>query len=157
MAAFARTRTAGIRRIATRRRSGLARDVVARGYRAQAGSVWTRVDVARRRRAAPSVEVVAAVRDAVGPDVQIMIEMHGRFSPAAAAMSRRARGHRPSLDRRACPVRQSTGLARCAPRRATDRDRRARPLDCDFRGIIEQGVVDIVQVDLTHFGGFGLQ
>ena len=26
---------------------------------------------------------MAAVREAVGPDVQIMIEMHGRFTPAA--------------------------------------------------------------------------
>src|SRR5262249_52582298 len=30
------------------------------------------------------VGIVAAVREAVGPDVQILIEMHGRFTPATA-------------------------------------------------------------------------
>src|SRR5207244_1231509 len=32
-----------------------------------------------------AVEIVTAVRQAVGPDVQIMVEMHGRFTPATAA------------------------------------------------------------------------
>ena len=31
-----------------------------------------------------SVELVEAVRDAVGPDVEILVEMHGRFSPYMA-------------------------------------------------------------------------
>ncbi|MER3411985.1 MAG: dehydratase, partial [Thermoleophilia bacterium] len=37
---------------------------------------------AERRRA---LRLVAAVREAVGPEVQVMLEMHGRLSPAAAA------------------------------------------------------------------------
>src|SRR3981081_2377568 len=31
-----------------------------------------------------SVGLVEAVRDAVGPDVEILVEMHGRFNPATA-------------------------------------------------------------------------
>ena len=56
-------------------------DAVARGYTALKldpfGSAWMTLPPAERRR---SIELVAAVREAVGPDVEIMIEMHGRFS-----------------------------------------------------------------------------
>ena len=38
----------------------------------------------RPRNADASMEIVAAVREAVGPDIQLMIEMHGRFTPAEA-------------------------------------------------------------------------
>ena len=67
-----------------------AKRVVARGYRAMKldpfGHASAELSAAERRRA---VEIVAAVRDAIGPDIQIMIEMHGRFTPAqAAAMAR---------------------------------------------------------------------
>src|SRR5205807_4347477 len=31
-----------------------------------------------------SIALVEAVRDAVGPDVDILVEMHGRFNPATA-------------------------------------------------------------------------
>ena len=74
---------------ATRRRrpsmpSG-AREVVARGYRALKfdpfGTAWQELsaeemDGGRAR--------VAAVREAVGPDVEIFIEVHGRLSGEAA-------------------------------------------------------------------------
>ena len=41
-------------------------------------------------RSAARVAIVAAVREAVGPDVQIMIEMHGRFTPVDGAARRGA-------------------------------------------------------------------
>ncbi|HEY2944639.1 MAG TPA: mandelate racemase/muconate lactonizing enzyme family protein, partial [Vicinamibacteria bacterium] len=64
----------------------LAGDVVARGYRALKldpfGAASAELTVPERRRA---IAIVSAVREAIGPDVQIMIEMHGRFTPAAAS------------------------------------------------------------------------
>src|SRR3954462_1502126 len=62
-----------------------ARRVVERGYRALkvdpfgAGSYeLERAELLR------SLALVEAVRDAVGPDVEVLVEMHGRFTPAAA-------------------------------------------------------------------------
>jgi galactonate dehydratase len=58
----------------------LARTVVERGYRALKldpfGAASAELSPGDRRHA---VETVAAVRDAVGPDVQILVEMHGLF------------------------------------------------------------------------------
>src|SRR3954471_7045988 len=58
----------------------LARGVVARGYRAMKldpfGAASVRLSARDRRRA---IAVVAAVRESIGPDIDLMIEMHGRF------------------------------------------------------------------------------
>src|SRR5262245_51723766 len=63
----------------------LARNVVDRGYRALKldpfGSANAEISAPDRRVA---VDVLAAVREAVGSDIQIMVEMHGRFTPSAA-------------------------------------------------------------------------
>jgi galactonate dehydratase len=134
-----------------------ARDVVARGYTALKldpfGSAWMWLPPAEQRRA---VEIVAAVRDAVGPDVQIMIEMHGRFSQAAAAeIAVELEPFTPAWLEEPVPFDTPTGLARVrsATRRPIATGERVHLLS-DFRAIIEQGAVDIVQADLTHFGGF---
>jgi galactonate dehydratase len=134
-----------------------AREVVARGYTALKldpfGSAWMQLPPAEKRR---SVELVAAVRDAVGPDVDLMIEMHGRFSPAAAAeIAAELEPFAPAWLEEPVPFDSPTGLARV--RSATTRPiatgERVHLLS-DFRPLIEQGLVDIVQADLTHFGGF---
>lgn len=58
-----------------------AKDVVARGYTALKfdpfGSAWRVVD---RQDFAFSLEIIAAVRDAVGPNVDLLVEGHNRFS-----------------------------------------------------------------------------
>ena len=58
----------------------LARGVVARGYRAMKldpfGAASVRLSAGDRRHA---IAVVAAVREAIGPDIDLMIEMHGRL------------------------------------------------------------------------------
>src|SRR5205807_6131252 len=65
--------------------AALATRVVARGYRALKldpfGAANAEISGPDRRVA---VGVLAAVRDAVGPDIQIMLEMHGRFTAATA-------------------------------------------------------------------------
>jgi galactonate dehydratase len=134
-----------------------ARDVVARGYTALKldpfGSARMTLSPAQRRR---SIELVAAVRDAVGLDVEIMIEMHGRFSPGAAAeIAAELEPLPPAWLEEPVPFDSPTGLARVrsATRRPIATGERLHVL-ADFRAIIEQGLVDIIQADLTHFGGF---
>jgi galactonate dehydratase len=65
--------------------AGKARDVAARGYTALKfdpfGSAWR---VMEPREEDLSIEIVAAVREAVGPSVDLMIEAHNRFSVSTA-------------------------------------------------------------------------
>lgn len=62
-----------------------AREVVARGYRALKfdpfGTAWKEMDAAEIDQC---VALVAAVREAVGPNVGIMVEVHGRLSVECA-------------------------------------------------------------------------
>jgi galactonate dehydratase len=134
-----------------------ARDVVGRGYRALKldpfgnARMWT--SPAERRR---SVELVAAVRDVIGPDVELMIEMHGRFAPATAAeIAVDLDPFAPAWLEEPVALDVPSGLARVrsATQRPIATGERLHLLS-DFRPIIEQGLVDIVQADLTHFGGF---
>ena len=134
-----------------------AREVVARGYTALKldpfGSAWMQLRPAELRR---SVELVAAVRSAVGAEVEIMIEMHGRFSPAAAAeIAAELDPFAPAWLEEPVPFDSPTGLARVrgATRRPIATGERIHTLP-EFRALFEQGLVDIVQADLTHFGGF---
>lgn len=136
--------------------AALARQVTARGYRGLKLNPFVEADAeldapARRR----AVAIMTAVREAVGADVKIMVEMHGRFTPAAAAAIARllepfdpewietpALPDNPLAYR---PVRHATALPIAAGERAHVME--------DLRGFIEGGLVDIVQADLTHFGG----
>jgi galactonate dehydratase len=134
-----------------------ARDVIARGYTALKldpfGSAWMQLPPAERRR---SLALVAAVREAVGPDVEIMIEMHGRFSAATAAeIAVELEPFAPAWLEEPVPFDNPTGLARVrsATRLPIASGERLHLLS-DFRPLIEQGLVDIVQADVTHFGGF---
>lgn len=135
----------------------LALQVVERGYRAMKvdpfGAANMELSAADLRH---SIELVEAVRGAVGPDVELFIEMHGRFSSAvairvanalepydAAWIEEPVGPDNPSALRR---VRQATSLAIATGERGH--------VLGDFRQLIEEGLVDIVQADLTHFGGF---
>lgn len=63
-----------------------ARSAVLRGYRALKfdpfGTAWKSLD---RTAHAAAIDTVAAVREAVGPDVKLMIEFHGRLAASTAA------------------------------------------------------------------------
>jgi galactonate dehydratase len=135
----------------------LSRDVVARGYRALKldpfGAASAELTVPDRRRA---IEIVSAVREAVGPDVQIMIEMHGRFTPAAAsAVAAALEPYDPEWIEEPVPPENAEALRRVrqATRLPIATGERAHT-PYDIREFIEGGYVDVVQVDLTHFGGF---
>jgi galactonate dehydratase len=135
----------------------LARDVVARGYRALKidpfGAAAAEISAPERRRA---IAIVAAVREAVGPDVQIMIEMHGRFTPGAAArVASLLESYDPEWIEEPVPPENAASLARVrtATKTPIATGERAHTFE-DIRPFIEGGAMDVVQVDLTHFGGF---
>jgi galactonate dehydratase len=137
--------------------AALARTVVERGYRALKldpfGAASAELPAAGRRRA---VEIVAAVRNAVGADVQILIEMHGRFTPATAvAVAGLLEPYDPEWIEEPVPPENATALARVrsATKLPIATGERAHTME-DMRLLIEEGLVDVIQVDLTHFGGF---
>jgi galactonate dehydratase len=135
----------------------LAAGVVRRGYRALKldpfGGASADLPSGERRR---SLAIVAAVREAVGPDVDIMLEMHGRFTPAAAArIARLLEPYEPEWIEEPVPPDNPAGLRRV--RQGTTlpiaTGERAHTL-AELRELFELGLVDVVQADLTHFGGF---
>jgi galactonate dehydratase len=137
--------------------AALAQKVVARGYRAMKldpfGHASAELPAPERRRA---VAIVAAVREAVGPDVGIMIEMHGRFTSAtAASVAKLLEPYAPEWIEEPTPPENPVAYrsVRAATTLPIATGERAHTIE-DIRGFIEGGLVDVVQVDLTHFGGF---
>ncbi len=130
--------------------------VVQRGYRALKldpfGPAFMELSNSERRF---SAAIVAAVREAIGPDVELMVEMHGRFTPATAV--------RVAADLEAYdvewieePTFPENASALRSVRQATKipiaTGERLHHLP-DVREFIESGLVDVLQVDLTHAGG----
>ncbi len=135
----------------------LARTVVDRGYRAMKldpfGAASAELSPDEERRA---LAIVAAVREAVGDEVQILVEMHGRFTPATASrIAGKLERFAPEWIEEPVPPENPEAMRRV--RAATNlpiaTGERAHVME-DIRPFIEQGLVDVVQVDLTHFGGF---
>jgi len=133
-----------------------ARKVVARGYRALKldpfGAGFYELEPAEQRRA---VALVEAVRDAVGPDVELLIEMHGRFSPAAAvSLARALEPFRPSWLEEPVPPDNPGALARAAakirlPIAAGERVHGR----AEILRLLELGCVDVLQTDITETCG----
>jgi galactonate dehydratase len=134
----------------------MARAVTARGYRGLKvdpfGAATAELD---SRQLGLAVEIVAAIRDAVGPETALMIEMHGRFTASTAVAAARAlEPYRPEWIEEPVPPQQPNRLQQV--RQGTTlpiaTGERGHVL-ADFREMFEQGTVDVVQADLTHFGG----
>ena len=133
-----------------------ARAVVERGYRGLKvdpfGAGMFDLDAEETAR---SLALVEAVRDAVGPDVEIFIEMHGRFSPATAI---RIAGllvpYRPAWLEEPVPPENLKALAKVAAHTdipiATGERMHTR---YDYRELFELQAADIIQTDITHSGG----
>jgi len=133
-----------------------ARRVVARGYRAMkfdpfgAGAGELARDEYMR-----SIALVEAVRDAVGPDVELLIEMHGRFTAAQAiALARDLERFAPGWIEEPVPPDQPGALVRVSTRAsipiATGERLHTRTA---FRDLLALDAVDVLQPDLTHCGG----
>jgi galactonate dehydratase len=133
-----------------------ARRVVERGYRALkvdpfgAGSYeLERAELLR------SLALVEAVRDAVGPDVEVLVEMHGRFTPATAiAIARELEPFAPAWIEEPVPPENLQALAKVARRVsapvATGERMHTR---YDFVELFRLQAADVVQPDITNFGG----
>ena len=133
-----------------------ARDAARLGYRAMKfdpfGTAWK--DLAREE-AEAAVDRVAAVREAVGPGVGLMIEFHGRLAAGAAVdMIRRLERFAPewceepvapeSLDLLAEVKRQVRVPIAAGERLYTL---------ADFSRLTALRAVDVVQMDIAHCGG----
>ena len=133
-----------------------AQRVIDRGYRALKldpfGAGMFELDANETAR---SIALVAAVRDAVGPDVEILVEMHGRFSAATAI---RVAGllapYQPSWIEEPVPPENLKALAKVAEHTdipiATGERIHTR---YEYRELFELQAADILQVDITHSGG----
>jgi galactonate dehydratase len=133
-----------------------ARRVVERGYRALKldpfGAGTMELDRDERVRA---IGLVEAVRDAIGPSAELMIEMHGRFTPATAiALSRELERFEPAWIEEPVPPENARAMATVAHKAAIPIATGERiHVRHEFRELFELGAVDIVQPDLTNCGG----
>ncbi len=104
---------------------------------------------------ARSTALIEAVRDAIGPDREIMVEMHGRFNPATAIiMARKLAPFRPAWIEEPCPPENLPELKRVAERVEIPiaTGERLHTMN-EFRPLFDLQAVDIIQPDITHFGG----
>ncbi|MGH8835405.1 MAG: mandelate racemase/muconate lactonizing enzyme family protein [Actinomycetes bacterium] len=134
-----------------------ARRVVDRGYRGLKvdpfGGATAELGHAELEEA---IAVVAAIRAEVGPEVALMIEMHGRFTAATAVGAAKAlEPYRPEWIEEPVPPYNPAGLrqVRAGTTLPLATGERVHVL-AEFRELFEGGLVDVVQADLSHFGGF---
>ena len=111
-----------------------------------------------RAEQAKAVSLIGAVREAVGPECEILVEMHGRFNPATAIlMARKLERFEPGWIEEPVPPENLTELRRVAEKVdipiATGE--RLHTMT-EFRNLFSLNAVDIIQPDLTHFGGLTL-
>lgn len=136
-----------------------AKRALARGYRALKldpfGAGFYELDRAEKKRAAA---LVAAVRDAVGEEVEIFIEMHGRFNPVTAVeMTRELAPFKPGWVEEPVPPENLAALKKAAEGIAplgipVATGERLHGLH-EFRELFERQAADIIQPDITHCGG----
>lgn len=135
-----------------------ARAVVERGYRALKldpfGTGSFELDHAETLR---SLSLVEAVRDAIGPERELLVEMHGRFSPATAVrLARELERFQPSWIEEPVPPENLKALAKVAEQTTLPIATGERIHDrIEFRELFELQAADIVQPDLGHLGGIG--
>ena len=136
-----------------------AREVVARGYRAMKfdpfGTAWKEMT---REQMSDAENIVAAVRSAVGDEIDLMIEVHGRLSVGCAIeMGRQLISYRPawyeepvtphSLDQ-LLAVKQQLPFPIAAGERLYMLE--------EFDRLTSLRACDVVQMDLAHCGGLGI-
>jgi galactonate dehydratase len=133
-----------------------ARRVVERGYRALKldpfGAGSYELAPQQRRRA---ISLVEAVRSAIGPDAGLLVEMHGRFTPAAAiAIARELEPFAPTWIEEPVPPENLAALQKVARHVsipiATGERIHVRH---EFRELLERQAADVIQPDVTTVGG----
>lgn len=136
-----------------------AKRVLAKGYRALKfdpfGAGFYELDRAEKNRV---VGLVEAVRDAVGPEVDLLVEMHGRFNPVTAIeLTRELAPFKPEWVEEPVPPENLAALKKAAEAIAplgipVATGERLHTL-YEYRELFELQAADIIQPDITHFGG----
>jgi len=133
-----------------------ARRVIEKGYRALKldpfGSGFYELERAEKSRA---IALVEAVRDAIGPDSELLIEMHGRFNPATAVeMARELEPFKPAWIEEPVPPENLVALKKVSEKVAMPVATGERlHTRYDYRTLFELQAADIIQPDITQFGG----
>lgn len=134
-----------------------AHEVMAKGYRA-----FKAVFIPYTHYHAPLPEVdkvarmMAALRDAVGPDVEVMVDFHGRPASAAAALAyiEALAPARPMFVEEPVPPGELASLQAVAARTKVPLATGERLVDrAEFNDLLQARAVDIVQPDICHCGG----
>jgi galactonate dehydratase len=113
---------------------------------------------AERAEKLKTIALVEAVRDAVGPDVELLIEMHGRFNPVTAVeMARELARFKPSWYEEPVPPANLPALKKVADAVAplgipVATGERIHTLH-EYRELLELHAADVIQPDIAHFGG----
>src|SRR3954467_14590123 len=141
----------------SRRFADLAQQAVADGYTAfKSMAVPSTMPIEGMKPLRAAEAAVAAMRDAVGPDIDIMVDCHARPSPAMGLKFGKA------LDayglfffEEPCWPECVDGLARINAALTTPVASGERVTNLEaFRELFEKRAVEICQLDLTHCGGF---
>lgn len=133
-----------------------ARAVVAKGYKALKvdpfGAGAYELDRDEKIR---SIGLVEAIRDAVGPEVEIFIEGHGRFSPATAIeLAQELEKFKPGWFEEPIPPEDIPSLAYVRSKINIPVATGERYFThYEFRPLFEARAADIIQPDVTHAGG----
>lgn len=102
-----------------------------------------------------AIAKVAAVREAVGDDVELMVEVHGRLNPAEAIRIGQAlEAFRPFWYEEPVPPQNVDAMLKVAQMVSIPLATGERLYTkWDFRQLIEKQAVDVVQPDTCHAGG----
>ena len=136
--------------------AGAAERVVREGYDALKfdpfGAAWKRL---RRCEFNRAIEIVQAVREAVGPDIDLLIEGHGRFRPGRAVEVADALAQfDPTWFEEPCPPDNVDGLRKVAANSRLPIATGERGVSKHaFRELLADTDVDVIQPDLANAGG----
>lgn len=136
-----------------------AQQVVAKGYSALKfdpfGAGFYELD---RLEKVHVMELIEAVADAVGPRVDLLIEMHGRFNPVTAVeLAKEIARFKPAWIEEPVPPENLRALRdvkeAVLPMGIPVATGERLHTPYEFRELFELQAADIIQVDITHYGG----
>jgi galactonate dehydratase len=135
-----------------------ARNAVAMGYQALKWDPFGATDLEMdRQQRRMTIEIVEAVRDAVGPDVNLMLDVHGRLNvPTAIAMCKALERYDLTWIEEPTPPESIDALAEVrakSPVPIAAGERWFEP--SRFIEALNKKAVDILQPDVSHAGGLG--
>ena len=134
-----------------------AREVIENGYRAFKAVFIPYTHYHARLPEVDKVErMMGALRDAVGPEVEIMVDFHGRTASAAAALAyvEALKPGRPMFVEEPLPPGETAALKALAERTTVPLATGERLVDrVEFLDLLGARAVDIIQPDICHCGG----